>query len=59
MNKKGIIGLVIAIVVIIIAVVCFAIKNNSNIAENEDTKLANNNSRVSKEHNTGKIMIQF
>lgn len=52
MNKKGIIGLIVAVFIIIIAIVCFAIynknnnaeKNNSNIGneENENTELVNN-----------------
>lgn len=63
MDKKGIIGLIIAIVVIIIAVVGFAIykqnnnaeKNNSNIgnAKNENTELANNTNGINKDNEEG------
>lgn len=70
MNKKGIIGLVIAIVVIVIAVVCFAIysqnntseENNSNVGntENQNTGVvADNNSNTTNEdnENTGNTEI--
>lgn len=63
MNKKGIIGLVIAIVVIIIAAIGFVIynqnnnaeENNSNIgnAENENTELANNANEINEENKEG------
>lgn len=49
MNKKGIIGLVVAIVIIMMAVVVFAIyqntkaeKNNSNVENTKDTELETN-----------------
>lgn len=61
MSKKGIIGLVIAIVVIIIAVIGFVMykqnnatkKNNSNIAENENTKLENNANGINEDNEEG------
>lgn len=64
MNKKGIIGLVVAIVIIIIAVICFAMYQNTRTEENNlkvgnaestelETNIDNTNANSEDNQNTG------